>query len=175
MVSIKLLVLGIAGLAIAHPEPTRAANLDKRVDCAKVNGALTVLRKLGPPATAFCSSYLRIPATTTIKTTSTPVSTTTVTTTTTIRGDCGQQKKHRRKREVLFNEPQDSIEDLEKRTNILPLLAAFAAAKVSDGCRCLNIKPKATKVTIVEAPTSVTTATETSTQFCEPQIGRAHV
>lgn len=34
--------------------------------------------------------------------------------------------------------------NVEKRTDVLALLAAFAAAKVSEGCSCLNLQPKAT-------------------------------
>jgi hypothetical protein len=74
MVSFKLLVVSsVASVAIAHPQPTPAAHLEERTDCAKINGALTILKKLGPPATSFCSSYLKVPMTKTLTTTTTPV------------------------------------------------------------------------------------------------------
>jgi hypothetical protein len=62
-------------LAIATASPVPDAldsDLQKRaLDCKAVNAALTVLKALGPPATAFCSSYLRIPATITSVSTAT--------------------------------------------------------------------------------------------------------
>lgn len=74
MVTLKLLfVLAASSVVAAWPEPTPAAYLDQRaVNCAKVTGALSVLKKLGPPATSFCSSYLKIPGTLTSTTTVTP-------------------------------------------------------------------------------------------------------
>jgi hypothetical protein len=54
-------------LAIATASPVPEAlnsDLEKRApNCKAANVALTVLKALGPPATAFCSSYLHIPAT----------------------------------------------------------------------------------------------------------------
>jgi hypothetical protein len=48
------------------------------------------------------------------------------------------------------------VENVEKRTEkVLPLLAAFAAAKISDGCNCLGIQPKATTTKTIAAATSV--------------------
>lgn len=47
------------------------------------------------------------------------------------------------------------IEDIDKRGNILGLLAAFATAKVSEGCSCLNLRPKATKIITSTAVASV--------------------
>lgn len=74
MVAFKLLLAATAsGLVAAWPEPTAAAYLDNRaIDCSKVTGALSVLKKLGPPATTFCSSYLKLPGTKTSTTTITP-------------------------------------------------------------------------------------------------------
>jgi hypothetical protein len=60
-------------LAIATASPVPDAldsHLQERaLDCKAINTALTVLKALGPPATAFCSSYLHIPATITSVTT----------------------------------------------------------------------------------------------------------
>lgn len=65
-------VAGTFGIATASLEPT-PAHVEKRIDCKAVNLALTVLKKLGPPATSFCSSYLKVPATKTVSiTTTTP-------------------------------------------------------------------------------------------------------
>lgn len=49
MVSLKVLLAAtISGLAAAWPEPTPGAVLeDRAVDCAKVTGALSVLKNLG--------------------------------------------------------------------------------------------------------------------------------
>jgi hypothetical protein len=74
MVSFKFLaVSSVVSVALAHPQPTPAAHLEERTDCAKINGALTILKKLGPPATSFCSSYLKVPMTKTLTTTTTSV------------------------------------------------------------------------------------------------------
>lgn len=68
-----LLAATLGGLVAAWPEPVAARPLDERaIDCSKVNGALSILKKLGPPATTFCSSYLKVPATKTVITTVTP-------------------------------------------------------------------------------------------------------
>jgi hypothetical protein len=66
------LLLVIAATASANPvaRPTNA--LEKRINCNQVNAVLGVLKVLGEPATTFCSSYLRIPATATRTTTITP-------------------------------------------------------------------------------------------------------
>jgi hypothetical protein len=46
--------------------------------------------------------------------------------------------------------------DVEKRTDkVLPMLAAFAVAKITDGCNCLGIQPKAITTMTVAAATSV--------------------
>jgi hypothetical protein len=44
----------------------------RTVDCGKVTGVLSAVKALGPLATAFCSTYLHIPGTTTVQTTTTP-------------------------------------------------------------------------------------------------------
>jgi hypothetical protein len=74
MVAIKLLLAAtVSRLVTAWPEPTLPANLHNRaIDCSKVTGALSVLKKVGPPATSFCSSYLKIPGTKIVTTTVTP-------------------------------------------------------------------------------------------------------
>lgn len=74
MVAFKLLLAAMAGrLVTAWPEPTAGAHLeDRAINCAKVTGALSVLKKAGPPATSFCSSFLKIPGTQTSTTTVTP-------------------------------------------------------------------------------------------------------
>jgi hypothetical protein len=64
MVSLKFLAMsGVAGVALAHPQPTPTVHLEECTDCAKVNGALDILKKLGPSATSFCRSYLKVPMT----------------------------------------------------------------------------------------------------------------
>lgn len=68
------LAASLGGLVTAWPEPTEVAyHLDHAVDCAKVTGALSVLKKVGPAATSFCRSYLKAPATQITTTTTTPV------------------------------------------------------------------------------------------------------
>jgi len=65
-------VAGVLSISAVSAEPT-PPQFQKGVDCKAVNLALTVLKKLGPPATSFCSSYLKIPATKTVSiTTTTP-------------------------------------------------------------------------------------------------------
>jgi hypothetical protein len=44
----------------------------RTVNCGKVTGVLSAVKALGPLATAFCSTYLRIPGTTTVQTTTIP-------------------------------------------------------------------------------------------------------
>ncbi|KAL6704615.1 hypothetical protein ACN47E_008012 [Coniothyrium glycines] len=154
MVSIKFLFVATAGaLTAAMPGPTPAAAFGERaVDCAKVNGALSVLKRLGPPATSFCSSYLRIPATKTTTLFITPTAVTRFTATTTVTNanvPCDQQQKRNVPLDYRgFNYARPA--DLEHRTDQFAALAVFAAAKVSDGCNCLGLKPKAT-TTIVKS------------------------
>jgi hypothetical protein len=63
MVAFKLFLAVTANqLVAAWPEPTAAAYLNNRaIDCSKLTGCLGVLKKIGPAATTFCSSYLKIP------------------------------------------------------------------------------------------------------------------
>ena len=66
-------VAGVFSISAVSAEPT-TPKLQKGVDCKAVNLALTVLKGLGPPATSFCSSYLKVPATSTVSiTTTTPI------------------------------------------------------------------------------------------------------
>lgn len=76
-------------------------------------------------------------------------STTTVAVTSSVCGGGSQKRGESHDLENL------SVEDIEKRTNVLPLLAAFAAAKISEGCSCLNLKPTATKIATFTAPAPV--------------------
>lgn len=74
------LLLITSAIAVPHTPHTRADLLEEReVNCKAVNGALVVLKVLGPPATSFCRKYLNIPATTTVQATAT-THTTTITT-----------------------------------------------------------------------------------------------
>lgn len=150
MVAFKLLLaVTVSSLVAAWPEPTAIAKIDNRaIDCSKSNGCIGVLKKIGPPASSFCRSYLKVPGTKTTTTTITPVavyvhnlsfhkptsevadnnrtSTTSTTTVTVTSSVCGQSQKR--------NENQDleiaTVEDIDKRTDVLALLADFAAAKV---------------------------------------------
>jgi hypothetical protein len=75
MFSIKTYLLHGAVLVAANPILESKQELEGRaVNCNAVNAALSVLKVLGPPATTFCSSYLKIPAT--ITTTSTAAAST---------------------------------------------------------------------------------------------------
>lgn len=64
----SLALLPVLVHAGPYPQPTPAvAELDKRaVNCNAVNLALSALKILGAPATSFCSSYISVPATTTM-------------------------------------------------------------------------------------------------------------
>lgn len=46
---------------LTTPMPANPATEKRAPDCKAVSAALTILKALGPPATSFCSSYLRIP------------------------------------------------------------------------------------------------------------------
>ena len=59
-----------AGLAAPAPAPT--SFLVERQSCNNV--VVNVLKKLGGVGSTFCSNYLKVPATTTLKATSTPLS-----------------------------------------------------------------------------------------------------
>ncbi|KAF5851075.1 hypothetical protein GGP41_010738 [Bipolaris sorokiniana] len=159
MLALKLvLVAATSALGVALPEPTPAALLNAPpVNCGKVNNALSVLKKLGPPATSFCRSYIKAPATSTtvtITTAPTVTSTTSTTTVTVTSAQCPGQK-----RDVAAAHADYEIERSEeaswvvqKRTNILPQLQLFAAAKVSEACSCLCLKPTATATLTSTAP-----------------------
>lgn len=205
MVSVKVLLLSvsISGLAAARPEPTPAALLeDRAVDCAKVTGALSVLKKLGPPATTFCSAYLKVPAksttTTTLTTTSTPapvyvmsllgsceknyianevsvitIKTTTVDVTSAVcpaarrrNSYAGDDNRRPRVANVPDIELRADAPDFEKRTDVLASLAAFAAAKISEGCSCLGLKPAV-------VTTTRTTTSTAATPVCIPPCALA--
>jgi hypothetical protein len=81
--------------------------------------------------------------------------TTSTTTVTVTSAACSQQKRnaHIDNRGFEYARAAD-VEDI-KRGDILGLLAAFADAKISEGCSCLNLQPKATKTTIFTAATPV--------------------
>ncbi|KAF1831415.1 hypothetical protein BDW02DRAFT_55487 [Decorospora gaudefroyi] len=160
-----LLLAACASLAAAYPEPTTGLYLNKRTtkpNCSKLNGALTILKKLGPPATSFCSSYLKIPATTTSVTTTTPVTTiTTSTTTVLVTSSVCPDVRPPVQKKVIPGRRNPETEDVEKRTKVLlPLLAAFAAAKVSEGCKCLDISPRASITSTTTVAASVRYLTE---------------
>ncbi|KAH8635888.1 hypothetical protein IG631_07722 [Alternaria alternata] len=155
-------VAGVLSISAVSAEPT-PPQFQKSVDCKAVNLALTVLKKLGPPATSFCSSYLNIPATKTLSiTTTTPTTTvTTSTSTVTVTSRVCEAPK-RRSPGQLSNDRSTDLQtgDLElelfKRHNI-PALQVIAAAKLSSGCSCLSLTPKTSITATVTAPTSVCT------------------
>lgn len=74
---------------------------------------------------------------------------------TTTRLQCGQQKRNvpLDYRSFEYARPAKQLDN--RGVNILPLLAAFAAAKVSEGCSCLGIQPKATVTATSFAATPV--------------------
>jgi hypothetical protein len=55
----------------AHPKHGDIV-IARAVNCKAVTGVLAVVKALGTPATSFCSSYLNIAPTGTVKITSTP-------------------------------------------------------------------------------------------------------
>jgi hypothetical protein len=61
----------------AHPKQGELI-IARAVNCKVVTGVLGVVKALGAPATSFCSSYLHVPATSTIQATITPTATTQV-------------------------------------------------------------------------------------------------
>ncbi|KAH7064290.1 hypothetical protein BKA63DRAFT_572206 [Paraphoma chrysanthemicola] len=158
------------------PMPTDPAIEKRAPDCKAVNAALTILKALGPPATSFCSSYLRVPtaATTTFIA---PAATVTVTTSTqTITsGLCPQANK---RDEFIIERTANSIyrrpanKPLQKRIDI-PALSAFAASKLSSGCSCLSITPKKTVTTTFNPPAQTTNVVATTTvcAACNPPGG----
>lgn len=80
-------------------------------------------------------------------------STTATTTITVTSVSCGQAKRN--ELDLNLPKPTNAIDDLDKRTGILPLLAAFAAPKISQGCSCLGLQPKATATATVTAAAPV--------------------
>jgi hypothetical protein len=60
-------------LVSAHPKHGELV-VARAVNCKVVTGVLAVVKALGVPATSFCSSYLHIPATSTVQATVTPTS-----------------------------------------------------------------------------------------------------
>ncbi|KAJ6269946.1 hypothetical protein PSV08DRAFT_353109 [Bipolaris maydis] len=162
MLALKLVfVAATSVLGVALPEPTPAALLNASpVNCGKFNNALSVLKKLGPPATSFCRSYIKAPATSTIVTITTAPTVTSTTSTTTITVTSAQCPG--KKRDIAAAHADYEIERSEeaswmaqKRTNILPQLQMFAAAKVSEACSCLCLKPTATATLTSTAPAPV--------------------
>jgi hypothetical protein len=58
----------------ANPLDAYLGVIEQRaVNCNAVTGVLGIVKALGAPATSFCSSYLSVPATSTVLTTTTPV------------------------------------------------------------------------------------------------------
>ena len=63
----NLLLASVVALVSGSPvpEPQQQELEPRNLDCKAVNGALTLLKGLGAPATQFCSSYLHVPYTAT--------------------------------------------------------------------------------------------------------------
>ncbi|KAF2130703.1 hypothetical protein P153DRAFT_383929 [Dothidotthia symphoricarpi CBS 119687] len=150
--------------AIAVPAPTNALVNERAVNCNSVSGALKVLKGLGAPATSFCSSYLKIPATVTTTTTTTPVSTvqTIVATTTTYQAVCPAAPARRDAAAVaaaLFARravPAAETGAVQARQAVdLAALKIFAASQLSSGCSCLSLAPKTTRTATTTAAASV--------------------
>ncbi|CAI9637403.1 hypothetical protein GT037_008179 [Alternaria burnsii] len=174
-------VAGVFSISAVSAEPT-TPKLQKGVDCKAVNLALTVLKGLGPPATSFCSSYLKVPATSTVSiTTTTPITTlTTSTSTVTVTSSVCEAPKRRSPGQLSNDRSSDvQTEELDaepvKRHNI-PALSVFAAAKLSSGCSCLSLMPKTSVTATVTAPASTVNVVATTTAcvmpVCTPSGGR---
>ncbi|KAF2996888.1 hypothetical protein E8E13_005205 [Curvularia kusanoi] len=161
MLALKLALVAATGvLGAALPEHTAAAHLDLRgVDCGSNNAAFNELKKLGPPGTSFCRSYLKMPATSTRVTTVTAATVTKTTSTKTVTvtsSSCPKQKREALGpglRYVLeftheFSRitPDDLTREVQKRNDYLPQLQGYGAAKISQGCGCICMKPTATQV-----------------------------
>jgi hypothetical protein len=58
-------------LVSAHPNPNEVF-VARAVNCKAVTGVIGAIKALGAPATSFCSSYLKVPATSTVRATVTP-------------------------------------------------------------------------------------------------------
>ncbi|RYN19251.1 hypothetical protein AA0119_g10197 [Alternaria tenuissima] len=166
-------VAGVLSTSVVSAEPT-LPQVPKVVDCKAVNLALTVLKKLGPPATSFCSSYLKVPATKTVSiTTTTPtITVTTSTSTVTVTSSVCEAPK-RRSPGQLSNDRSSDLQTKDvraepvKRHNI-PALSVFAAAKLSSGCSCLSLMPKTSVTATVTAPTSTVNVVATTTACVVP-------
>ncbi|KAH7389950.1 hypothetical protein BKA66DRAFT_526814, partial [Pyrenochaeta sp. MPI-SDFR-AT-0127] len=122
----------------------------RAVDCKAVTGVLRVVKALGAPATSFCSSYLRVPATSTVRATITPTQVATVTAPPVVTQitdpSCPRSVAPIRR----------AIPHLDKR-GLPPALKVYAAAEISSACACLSLKPKATTtITATGAPVIVT-------------------
>ncbi|KAH7068809.1 hypothetical protein BKA63DRAFT_520156 [Paraphoma chrysanthemicola] len=128
----------------------------RAVNCNVVTGVLGVVKALGAPATSFCSSYLRVPATSTIKATITPTAYTTVTASPVViqvtSASCP----------VAAAAVRRAVAELEKR-DVPPALKLYAAAEISSACGCLSLKPKATTTMTATGSPVVVTATVTPT------------
>ena len=70
---------------------------------------------------------------------------------------------------MRFAEPEAEPEAAPV-VNVLPLLAAFAQAKISEGCSCLNIKPKATTIMTKTAAPTTTKIVSTTTACTTPPL-----
>ncbi|KAJ8106361.1 hypothetical protein OPT61_g9589 [Boeremia exigua] len=115
----------------------------------------------------FCEgrSYLKVPGTTTITTTTTPIAVTSTTSTTTVSvtsAACPPAFKRTVVRDIGGSRIS-SLEDVEKRTNVLALLGAFAAAKISEGCSCLNLQPTLTTTATLAAAAPTVNVVATTT------------
>ncbi|KAF2734549.1 hypothetical protein EJ04DRAFT_564126 [Polyplosphaeria fusca] len=166
MLNLKQILTFGALFAGAHalPEPTNALK-PRAVDCKAVNKALSCLKTLGAPATAFCSSYLHIPATTTITSTAVANTVTVTTTTVTIATTspvCPAAKRYLVPRHFMAAERRgfavaaEPAPQVYKRNNI-PQLSSFAAAQLSSGCSCLGLAPKTATTTFTPPPSTVGT------------------
>lgn len=169
------IVLWVCINANAIPTQTLASVNERAVNCNAVSGALKVLQSLGAPATSFCSSYLRVPATATTTVTSTPIrytepdllsctiadlarsTVTTIVGTTTVYSRTCQAPA--RRAAPIFGEGVGHVaysEVLEVRQAVnIAALQVFAASQLSSGCSCLNLAPKTTRIVSQTAAPSV--------------------
>ncbi|KAF2633246.1 hypothetical protein BU25DRAFT_416500 [Macroventuria anomochaeta] len=147
-----LLLAGAIGAVSAFPaEVTLEA---RAVNCAKVPATSTITT-----TTALTSTVVTSTATVTTTSSACPVSNDEV-----CNGlsgaNCPAQKR-------AVNSAKGIVRAAEPEAgpvvNILPLLAAFAQAKISEGCSCLNIKLKATTTFTATAPPATTKIVSTTT------------
>ncbi|KZM25154.1 hypothetical protein ST47_g3697 [Ascochyta rabiei] len=163
-----LFVAAVGSVSALPAEPTLAAR--GPINCAKVDGAIAVLKNLGTPATTFCSSFLKIPAIATATATIIPtrtivISTVTVTTFSSV---CPAPAEDPSPQAITMVKKKAREAEAEPVVNLLPLLIAFADAKISAGCCCLNIKPRATTTATVTAAPSRTNIISTTTSCVNP-------